>query len=286
MNNCEVEQTARNVLVVSINNIGKGKKQWVLLTSDRHHDSPYCDREHEKRDLDVALERDALIIDVGDMFCAMQGKYDPRKQLGDVREEDNAKNYLDLIVEHAAEFYKPYANNFLLIGRGNHESSVLSRCGTDLISNLVYRLNTFGGNVFNGFFGGWIRFLFHDNSIVRDSKNLKYFHGAGGGGPVTRGVIQTNRQSVYLPDADIVVNGHTHDAWHVPIARERLSNKGTLGSDVIHHIRTPAYKRDYRDGAEGWHVERWGPPKLTGCVWLCFKCINRKIEIEVSVDVE
>ena len=104
----------------------------------------------------------------------------------------------------------------------------------------------------------------------RLSKNLKYFHGAGGGGPVTRGVIQTNRQAVYLPDADIVVNGHTHDAWYMPIQRERISDQGIIYQDIQHHIRTTSYKDEYKDGKGGWHVETWRPPKPIGAAWLRF----------------
>ncbi len=85
---------------------------------------------------------------------------------------------------------------------------------------------------------------------------------------MTRGVIQTNRQAVYLPDADIVVNGHTHDAYILPIARERLSNRNVVHQDYIWFIRTPGYKNDYGNGESGWHVESGMPPKPSGGVWL------------------
>jgi len=105
----------------------------------------------------------------------------------------------------------------------------------------------------------------------------------GGGGPVTRGVIQTNRQAVYLPDADIVVNGHTHDGWYVPIARERLTNMGRITRDIVHFVRTPGYKDEYNDGSSGYHIEKWGPPKPLGAAWLrfWFDAATSRIEIEV-----
>jgi hypothetical protein len=97
---------------------------------------------------------------------------------------------------------------------------------------------------------------------------IKYHHGAGGGGPVTRGTIQTNRQAVYLPDAEICVNGHTHDSWILPIARERLSERGKVSRDLIWFVRTPGYKDEYADGSKGYHVERWAPPKPLGACWV------------------
>lgn len=286
MNNFTAEQRAPNVLHVHFDDIYEGWHQWIMLSSDRHHDNIACDRKLEQRHLDKAKERGALIIDVGDLFCAMQGKYDPRRSMDDIRPEDVGADYLDRIVMHAAEFYGPYAANWLMIGRGNHDQGILSHCGTDLVSNLTHRLNgDFGGHVYAGGYGGWVHFFFKMRKTVGASRKLKYFHGSGGGGPVTRGVIQTNRQAVYLPDADIVTNGHTHDAWYMPIARERLSKQGVVGQDLIHFIRTPTYKNDYGDGSGGWHVERGMPPKPKGCAWLHFVYDREGVSTVVEIDI-
>lgn len=253
------------------------------MRADAHHDSIYCDRKLERSHLKLAKERGALICDFGDTFCAMQGRYDPRSSLDDLRPEDKGANYLDLIARHAASDYGEFAENFLMIGKGNHESSILKRNGTCLISTLVHRLNSdHGGNVFTGGYGGWIRFLFNVNKTMRSSVNLKYHHGAGGGGPVTRGVIQTNRQAVYQPDANIIVNGHTHDEWIIPIARERLSDSSKVGRDTQWHVRIAGYKDEYAHGEGGFHIETWKPPKPIGAVWLRFWLINREIKMEFT----
>ena len=272
-----------NVLSIHIDDVSAGWEQWVLLSADRHHDNVYCDRALEKRHLEQAKERDAIILDFGDLFCAMQGKYDPRSSMDDIRAEDVGENYLDRIVTHAARDYAPYAKNWYLMGQGNHCTNIRKRHGTDLISNLVHRMNAdHGGNCRVGGYGGWVRFLFTAQKTRRSSIKLKYHHGAGGGGPVTRGVIQTNRQAVYLPDADIVVNGHTHDMWYVPIARERLSDGGKVYQDLVHFIRTPGYKDEYANGAGGFHVEKWGAPKPIGAVWLRLYYDDRGVACDVS----
>ena len=282
-----VEPTSRNVLTVRFQGIAAGWEQWILLSADRHHDSIYCDRKLERHHLQQAQERGALIADFGDLFCAMQGKWDPRSSMDDIRPEDNATDYLDRIVMHASEDYGPFAKSFLVIGKGNHEDNIRERHGVDLISNLVHRLNAdHGGAVHVGGYGGWIRFMFKMRKTVNQSINLKYHHGAGGGGPVTKGVIQTARQAVYLPDANIVVNGHTHDSWYLPLARERLYGKGRVGRDLIHFVRTPGYKDEYNDGAEGYHIETWKPPKPIGACWLRFFVENHgRIEIEITLAV-
>ena len=259
-----------NVLTVKFSGISSGWEQWFLLSADRHHDNIYCDRQLEKKHLDQAKERNAYILDFGDLFCAMQGKFDKRKSYDDIRPEDVGDDYFDRIVRHAAEFYAPYAKQFLLIGKGNHESKVLKHNSTCLPSQLVDKLNyKYGGSVYNGGYGGWVEFKFVVNKTKRKSLHLKYHHGAGGGGPVTKGVIQANRQGVYLPDADIVVNGHTHDSWVLPIARERL-RAGVIGRDLCWFVRTPGYKNEYNDGSGGFAVEKWMPPKPLGATWLRF----------------
>lgn len=279
-------ETDGSVLTVYIDDVAAGWEQWVMLSSDRHHDNIHCDRALERQQLELAKQRNALILDFGDLFCAMQGKYDPRSSMDDIRPEDVGSDYLDRIVRHAAEGYGPYANNFLLISMGNHETKILEKHGHHLTSALVHRLNSdYGGNVHVGKYGGWVRFMFRMNKTKSTSRKLKYHHGARGGGEVTRGTIQTNRQAVYLPDADIVVNGHTHDNWILPIARERISDKGKIYRDLLWFVRTPGYKNSYKDGSSGWEVEKWMPPKPMGCVWMRFHFHNGNLEMELTPQV-
>src|SRR5690606_306876 len=159
-------------------------------------------------------------IDCGDFFCAMQGKYDKRADKSSVRPEHNVSNYLDALVDTAADFFAPYADRFIIIGTGNHERAVAQSHESPLVESLVALLNRGGAQVYNGGFSGWVRFQFgldakghqHSQPIY-----MHYDHGYGGGGPVTKGVIQSNRRAVYLPDAHIVISGHVHEDWRVEI---------------------------------------------------------------------
>jgi len=99
----------------------KEKTHWFLLRSDAHFDNPHNDRELEKRHLDEALERGAGIIDAGDLFCVMGGKWDPRSNKAGVRPEYQTGDYLDAVVRSAVDFYEPYAKNIVCLGYGNHE---------------------------------------------------------------------------------------------------------------------------------------------------------------------
>jgi predicted phosphodiesterase len=287
-NHAEFFQNAPNVHTVAFTGTRAGWEQYVLLTSDRHHDSNKSLHDLERKHLDMAAERDALIIDAGDTLDVMQSKDDKRQSKSDIRSEDVNAAYLDSIVNNAAKFYSPYAARWLIMGRGNHDTNIINRYGTDLIDRLAEKMRlTPNGLTVAGGYGGWVRFMFERSAGGgRRSFLLKYFHGTGGGGLMTHGTLDTRRQGSYLPDADIVLNGHTHGAYHVPLARERLTSDGNVSRDLVHYIRTPGYKDEYRDGSGGWAIERGHPPKPVGCAWLHFYVESGLVKLRVEMDVE
>lgn len=262
-----------------------GWELWTFWTSDNHYDSVTCNRDLLTADLDQAKKRNALIFVVGDFFDAMQGRFDPRRSMDELREEYRRNDYYDYVVRDAAKFLNPYANNLAMMGMGNHEASVVKNANTNLLDRTVEKLNDVNGTAIQrGGYGGWVRFMFNmsggENTGPRTSVKVKYFHGSGGEAPVTRGAIQTNRQAVYLPDANLVINGHSHNGYHIPITRERMSGKGKLYFDTQHHLRIPGYKQAYGDGSGGWEVERGGVPKPLGSWWVKLYCEQGQIKIQ------
>ena len=259
----DIERTSGAVVTVRFDDVAQGWEQWILLRSDAHHDSPKCNRALEKQHLEETAARDGLWADFGDLFDAMQGKYDPRRNYDEVRPEDAGEDYYDRIVDHAEEFYKPYADRCLLLGEGNHETKTRKHAGTDLTKRLANRLAVQAGG-----YGGWIRFVFRIHSTKGQQLKLRYFHGGGGSAPVTKGVIHTSRQAVFLPDANIVINGHNHNAYTLPLSRDRLTERGRQYKDIQWHGRIPGYKDDYDDGTTGFAVEGMQPPAPLGALWL------------------
>lgn len=247
-----------------------GKPHWVLLRSDAHHDNAHADWAMEARHLQLAKERNAPVIDGGDLFCAMQGKYDKRADRSQLRPELREGPYLDQLVRHAADFYEPYASQVALMGRGNHETAMDKRHETDLTERLVTTLNErTGSRIHAGAYAGYVRFHFKANDTGRNSCSAVMFrhHGYGGGGPVTKDVIQTNRMAATQPDANIVWSGHTHDQWVVEHERARITESGRIFTDTQTFIKTAGYKEEWTP-SNGWHIERGGPPKPRGAVFL------------------
>jgi hypothetical protein len=266
-----VEHTGPNVLTVRMDVQRKGGwEQWFLLQSDEHWDNPHCDRAMLKRHHEEALKRNAGILKFGDTFCAMQGKYDKRSDKTCLRPEHQCGDYLDALVRTGADWYEPFAHNILLFGKGNHESSIRSRHETDLIERLVATVNDRAGSrIQAGGYGGWVWFQFRRQK-QRLSRRLKYVHGFGGGGPVTKDTIQGQRLRASLGNPDIIAFGHTHDSWVMDDTREWLNDAGRVEHRPLWTVKCATYKDEYGNGAGGWHVETGKPPKPKGAQWLRF----------------
>src|SRR5688572_11399081 len=88
-----ITEKARNIHHISIELAGVRDERWFLLQSDVHWDNPHCDRKLFYKHLKQAQERDAAILDNGDFFCAMQGKWDKRANKSDLRPEHQSGDY-------------------------------------------------------------------------------------------------------------------------------------------------------------------------------------------------
>lgn len=263
----QVRKADKSILRIDFRCAKLGEPIWFLLRSDAHHDNAHTDTVMERRHLQECADRDGLVLDNGDLHCAMQGRWDKRADRSALRPEYQYGNYLDRLVDEAVKFYEPFSRNLCMMGLGNHETAILKHHETNLTERTVELLKAKGSvNLHSCGYAGWVRVVIKDASRT-GSLWIYRHHGYGGGGPVTRGTIQTSRMAVYLPDADIVWTGHTHDAWVMPIERYRVTEFDRPYTDRQTHVRTPGYKDEFTP-QEGWTIERGGPPKPRGAVWL------------------
>ena len=241
--------------------------QWILLRSDAHHDSTAADQEMEMRHLLEAERRGALICDIGDLFDCMNGRYDKRADREHLRPEYQHGPYLNRLIDVGYERYRRFAQRWLHMSPGNHETAVAKHNDFDLTQQLYSRLKPDAPLLNLGRYAGYIRF--HVNAFGRRSGSivLAYHHGFGGSAPVTRGIIQTNRMAISYPDAHIVWSGHTHTEFYLSIARQRLLQTNQIARDEQIHIRSPGYKEDTTSGS-GWAVEKGFMPQSLGAWWL------------------
>jgi hypothetical protein len=262
-----VIEKGRNVHELRLaSTLKSGSEAWVLWMSDEHWDHPKCDLSLLKIHHNEAVARGAAIIKVGDTFCAMQGKGDPRGDKESIREEHHKGNYLDALVKTAADWYEPYKNNIAVIGLGNHETSVYKHHETCLIDRLCQSLRDKGGVTCKGGYSGWLRIMPDFNGTRRYSYRAFYHHGFGGGGPVTKGLIDFNRIAEWV-DADAIISGHVHWKNCTPIQRMRLSESSVIIQEQMHFIRCGTYKDEFEDGHAGFHVEKGRGPRPLGGWW-------------------
>lgn len=253
----------------------------LFISSDWHFDNPKCNRKLLFKHLDQAVEQNAKIVVTGDLFCFMQGKYDPRGTKSDILPEHNKSNYLDVVINDTAEKLKPYAKHILLISRGNHETSVSRRAETDVMERFVERLNLIAGSsVKIGNYTGYYTLAFSRKKGSFKSLNIGYSHG-NWGGIITKGTLSVVRQAAIMPDADVIFSGHTHDGWTMPQPRYKLhAQKKKVEIANQWHVKTGTYKEEFAQG-KGWAVERIGMPKYLGG---CFMHVtyNRDKDLEYT----
>lgn len=227
------------------------------LCSDVHFDNPDSDQKLFFSHLDKIKSLNGKSLIFGDFLCLMQGKYDLRSDKSKIRPEHNKSNYLDAVLDDTADKLKPYKKTLGMISLGNHETRVIERNEIDPLHNLALRLkglNTMG-------YHGFIKFIFHNNgSKVRSC--LLYFH-HGKWGSITSSV---NKHGLSVPQADIIVSGHTHSEFYVPVPRLNLRQNGEVSITKQHHIKCGTYKDEFLT-TKGFGVERIAVPKNIGS-WL------------------
>jgi hypothetical protein len=268
-----IEEISRQVHRITFYNAKAGAEFWVLLMSDEHWDNAECVRSILTRHHEEAVARHAPIFKFGDLFCAMQGKWDKRADQNQLRPEHRGNTYLDKLVNTAGNYYSPYADSIALITPGNHEQSIVDRHQTNLTERLITILREKSSVPHLGDYWGFVKFRFTDsaksaihggyNNAV--NKDLCYHHGYGGGGEVTRGLIDNNRTRGQY-NADIFYSGHIH----------RRNVDENLITEVNRHgkiiIRQQIFLRGstYKNETRGWHATGGRAARPIGGYWLKF----------------
>jgi Icc-related predicted phosphoesterase len=253
----------------------EGKECKIAMLSDLHWDNPKCDRDLLKKHLDYCKEENIPVMVNGDFFCLMQGRGDNRRNKSDIRPEHNNAKYLDSIVTTAVEWFEPYADILTVIGYGNHETGIIKWQETDILQRFVDLLNLkCNSNVQTGGYGGWFIVKIMDKTKIFSTK-IKYFHGTGGGGVVTKGALNLTRALEMYEGCDVYTMGHIHENSARNDVRDTLSHNAYKGYYVshkpIHLMTTGTYKEEYQEGEKGFHVERGAPIKPIGGRFLTIK---------------
>lgn len=230
--------------------------QKIYVLSDVHFGHPHTDLSLLTRHLEQAKQEGALIIDNGDFFDTRQ--FQNQSSLT----KRNKNDFYEKIVDKAFNLLKPYAKNIIAMGWGDQEMRVHKRSKMDLTYSLITKLRNEGSRGFSFMNEWWVYLTFnvqHREEVLR----IRMTHDGGGNGAmVSRGTVAINRLAAHLPDVDIVINGHNHQAYIVPIARQQPNPNGSLQRKLVYFVRVPGYQRNsLRSEPES----RNGLPHPLGC---------------------
>ena len=190
--------------------------QEFYFCSDVHFGSPNSDVAHFKRELKEARERNARIIIIGDLFDAIYPLGDPRYNPSNLIKELQGKDDAPLQAAYMMrDILEPYQDLIDMIGLGNHEVTLLKHTGNHLIKILLMMLNSERKHkIMYGGYTGYLGYRFITNKTAKRILKILYHHGAGGGAPVTKGLIDVNRKQTNWA-YDIFVFGHKHHSWGI-----------------------------------------------------------------------
>ena len=58
------------------------------------------------------------------------------------------------------------------------------------------------------------------------------------------------------PDSDIILTGHIHGQWSLPLVSERIDQRGNIYEHEALHLQLPSYKNDIQGATGGFAIER------------------------------
>lgn len=255
------------------------KEAPLLMISDVHFDSPYCQRDLLKKHMDEIKAKNGHIFIYGDWFDVMGCHRDPRSKMQDVRPEYIAKDrsYLDLVVEDSYNFLLPYKDNLAILTYGNHETSIMKHRDTDILNTLVFLLRQAGSNVVKGGYSGFINLQLMFAKDSWHSYIVAYHHGGGGNAPRSKGILHADLDIKNYPDADIFFSGHNHQKGYWPIVcYRRAKTTGLIKYQTKYWVKTGTYKRkENRPLMGGWEDEKKFDPTPLGGYYLNLKIFNK-----------
>jgi len=276
----KIKRIQSDVTEIDLGVMRLGEERVFCFSSDRHHDSMFCLDKLEIKHLEQAKEQNAIILDFGDLFDAMQTRGDPRANYSMLKDKYKCSAYLDELVNNAIQKYKAYSNNFAVLAIGNHEATILDKLGTNLTQRLAKGL---GEHVQAMPYAGWIAIKARTPNHHLHKINIYYNHGSSNGGLMSFGTLDVRRMSSYLHNADVIVQGHTHDCYVLPLAREKLG-QGKVERELTWHVRTPSYLDDF--SSRGWTARTGKPPRVHGCIWCVLQFERERTGIRFIIDVE
>ena len=246
-----------NLLRVSPERIGSGFEHRVMLTSDHHLGAATTDEARIVKDLERARKENARIIVNGDVFDFILPGDRKRFQQSALADWLHGKDdIVNACIQRAYDLYAPYADLIDVIGDGNHDTALSKHHAADAVALLVQLLNErTSSNILHGGYRGWITYRWYVSTTATVNLKLYRHHGAGGGAPATRGMLDLTRMIGFVPMADVVTVGHKHHRWAAKYGYLQLLDSGREVESEGLFVMTGAYMDTY--APKGNYAANW-----------------------------
>ena len=224
-----------------------GDKIYKYILSDIHLGASSVHEPFIPHKIDKAMKRSdgkMGIWIIGDLYDGIFPK-DPRYAPDVNREELDMIDMCDVTIDYAYKVFKPYWKNVEMMSWGNHERTVLAHNNTDMIKRTIQHVQyETGHKILHGYDMGYMVQPFkYAKGNTRTIHSTFYSHGASGGAPVTKGIIEFARILEHVTDAHAIVLGHNHMVTAHPVPRSML-NRNTDKVEMIEvwNLRTGSFK--------------------------------------------
>lgn len=192
--------------------------------SDWHIGADACDEKAIREYMADSDER-TYFIGIGDLMDSIIVTDAKRYR----KSSDNTKGngIIDEQVDRCAEILMPYRERILGIGTGNHEDTIVTKCGTDPTARLCARLD-----VLNLGYSGLFEIIFTQNGSRGRSVVIRYHHGYAGG-RTEGGQLTTLARETKHWEADVFLYGHGHNYQTYTIPRMGKSGSKLISKDQV-----------------------------------------------------
>jgi len=241
--------------------------------SDIHIGAKAFDRKAFKEYLEDSDEN-TYFIGIGDLYDAIV--------VNDIRyekssDDEEGDDIIDKQVNRGAKMLEPYKDRIIGLGVGNHERTVIKRCGSNMINRTCEKLG-----VPSLGYSGLFRLIFREKTGRGRTVIIRYHHGWGGGSRTIGADLTKFSRDVAYWDADIFLYGHVHKKQTDEIPRLGLKGEKLYAKPKVICI-CGTFLRTYMDTTDATYSEVCGyPPVAVGGLTLSIKPNGDWVDIKVQ----
>ena len=219
-------------------------------------------------------DENTYFIGIGDLYDAIVVD-DVRYQKSSDKTEGDA--IIDEQVQKGVELLEPYKDRIIGLGVGNHERTVIRKCGTDMIKRTCKELG-----VPSLGYSGLIRLIFREKKGRGRKVIIRYHHGWGGGSRTIGADLTKFSRDVAYWDADIFLYGHVHRLQNDQVPRLSLVGEKLIAKNK-HVCICGTFLKTYLGTEDATYSEVMGyPPVSVGGLTVSIKPLKEWVKIKVQ----